>query len=315
MTTRTGLVHAPPAAAGGAAVPIAAAWQSYFFLAAIWEPNYLIEIRHWPQGGRPNQQWFASPRAAADYVITLPHHNVFAGIVPRRVSGGGKDALASTARVLWAECDEPMATDRAAAMNPHMLVRSSLPGKAHAYWFTQERLLLADVERGNRRLAHHLGADMNACDAARILRVPGSYHHKTDTPFPVMITTFDIRPNVPARELCGHLPDPAPPRSVRPVRPKLANPDRDRLAAIPSAEYVHALTGREITRGMVTCPFHNGGQERTPSFSVGGPSDTLVYCFGCQFGGDIFSFAGQLWGLDPTSQFPEILTRLKEEFR
>jgi DNA primase len=42
------------------------------------------------------------------------------------------------------------------------------------------------------------------------------------------------------------------------------------------------------------CPFH---EERTPSFSVD-PSSNLYYCFGCQAGGDVFSFLQEKEGLE-----------------
>jgi len=52
------------------------------------------------------------------------------------------------------------------------------------------------------------------------------------------------------------------------------------------------------------CPFHN---EKTPSFTVN-TERNFWYCFGCQEGGDIFSFVQKMEGLD----FREALEKLAE---
>jgi len=53
------------------------------------------------------------------------------------------------------------------------------------------------------------------------------------------------------------------------------------------------------------CPFHN---EKTPSFMVN-PERNFWYCFGCQKGGDVFSFLMEIEGID----FREALKRLAEK--
>lgn len=53
------------------------------------------------------------------------------------------------------------------------------------------------------------------------------------------------------------------------------------------------------------CPFHN---EKTPSFMVNAERN-FWYCFGCQKGGDIFSFLMEIEGLD----FREAMVRLAEK--
>ena len=52
------------------------------------------------------------------------------------------------------------------------------------------------------------------------------------------------------------------------------------------------------------CPFHN---EKTPSFNVS-PAREAYYCFGCNRGGDIFTFVEEIEGLD----FPGALKTLAE---
>jgi CHC2 zinc finger len=70
--------------------------------------------------------------------------------------------------------------------------------------------------------------------------------------------------------------------------------DIDLLRTIPSGTFVPLLTGREVTRGFIQCPFHAGGAERTPSLHVG--DDQRWYCHACQAGGDLIDFYAALRG-------------------
>jgi DNA primase len=56
----------------------------------------------------------------------------------------------------------------------------------------------------------------------------------------------------------------------------------------------HTELRRQGARYVGLCPFHD---ERTPSFSVD-PVEKLYYCFGCQAGGNIFTFLEEKEGLD-----------------
>jgi DNA primase len=58
------------------------------------------------------------------------------------------------------------------------------------------------------------------------------------------------------------------------------------------------------TNYKALCPFHN---EKTPSFMVN-PERNFWYCFGCQKGGDVFSFLMEMEGVE----FREALERLAE---
>jgi DNA primase len=57
------------------------------------------------------------------------------------------------------------------------------------------------------------------------------------------------------------------------------------------------------------CPFHAGGQERTPSFTVD-PDKKMYYCFGCHEGGSIIKF---IMEMDKLS-FPEAIETLARRF-
>lgn len=76
----------------------------------------------------------------------------------------------------------------------------------------------------------------------------------------------------------------------------------DPLRRIPAATYVTRITGRESNAdGFWQCPFHRGGQERTPSLTCDGD---LWVCYGCEplagkraMGGNIIDFMGLILAL------------------
>ncbi len=70
--------------------------------------------------------------------------------------------------------------------------------------------------------------------------------------------------------------------------------DRVRQAAdIVEVVSAHTDLRRQGARWLGLCPFH---EERTPSFSVD-PQEKLYHCFGCQVGGDVFSFVQEKEGI------------------
>jgi hypothetical protein len=298
---------------GQVSIDLDDAAQSRLHLGVLARPNAYIELR-----ARANGEWrkafFESvAEAAAMAQKAKDVADVYVGVLPRTHAGYGGDALFEYGDVMWCEADNETALSRAMNFTPAapLVVRSS-PGKGHFYWFLDKLIPLDFIERGNKRLAHHLGCDPRATNAGRILRVAGTVNHKP-TGGRVAITRYETTDNVSAAALVGNLPDPAPPKPLAVARTPLPpDADTESLRNIPARVYIERLTGRDVLHGMARCPFHSGGNERTPSLSVGGPAEELFLCFGCDIGGDVFRFASLLWGLDEKRDFVQIKTKLKE---
>jgi hypothetical protein len=76
--------------------------------------------------------------------------------------------------------------------SPSIIVKSG--GGAHLYWQLDEPVDKGDIskiEECNRRIAQHFGGDMNATDAARILRVPGTKNRKYKPARDVKVSQID----------------------------------------------------------------------------------------------------------------------------
>jgi hypothetical protein len=309
------------------AIPQSEALRLYLAMIAGREQQssyYEIRYRH-PAGGM-RQEFVPLNRAdvVADRLRTLgPRTDTYLGVVPRRERAGTFEALAD-AWCLWVDIDD--VSDGGPSLAgfhpwPSIAVRSG--GGLHAYWSLREPLTPAEARDACRRLAHRLGGDMRSTDAARILRPPGTINHKYDPPRSVECVRVDT-PAYVAEEVVGGLADPTPPArpdaTVTRLRARRASSSAfgDPLAAIPADEYVPLLLGRPLGRdGKTQCPFHAGGQERTPSLHVY-PDDRGWTCFGgCpapagrdHFGGDIYTFGAALYGLDVRRDFPAIRRRL-----
>ena len=82
----------------------------------------------------------------------------------------------------------------------------------------------------------------------------------------------------------------------------------NRLDAIAVVED-HVRLEKRGGRYWGRCPFHAGGQEKTPSFTVD-PEKKLYYCFGCRKGGGIIDFVMEM----DKSDYPETIKNLARKF-
>lgn len=144
--------------------------------------------------------------------------DAYVGVAPRRevyrlndhIRSGGLDAIANVWCV-FADADTPDAVAKLKRFRnpkPSILIQSG--NGLHAYWPLRVPLSPANARRANRRIALHLDCDMNATDAARIMRPPGTFNYKSDPPLPVVCTRLDFHAFDP-REVVSGLPDPPEP--------------------------------------------------------------------------------------------------------
>jgi hypothetical protein len=175
-------------------------------------PAYL-EVRGKREGaGMSFRRFFATPEALIEDMSTWdPDLNYWVGIALRRNTQGGKKENLSFLTTAFGDVDcgtaghkivnkysnkaEALAALERFTLKPSALIDSG--GGYQPYWLLRAAVDLNNgnlerLERINRGLAVALGGDVAATDAARILRLPGTYNMKlAGNPRPVEIVWCD----------------------------------------------------------------------------------------------------------------------------
>lgn len=186
-------------------------------LSLLADGEHLIELRGFCDGWPgPRKRW-ARSAADADAIaasLTPQDVDVHVGMAPRLGREGDDERRYAPLRVLWADCDSERAVVKLAMFEPTptaVVLSGGVDGatsKRHAWWALTEPLPPEQAPAHLRRLAHHLDADLASCDAARVLRLPGSRSHKTRRVAQLDAFTGET---YSLDEITGELPDaPAP---------------------------------------------------------------------------------------------------------
>jgi hypothetical protein len=238
---------------------------------------------------------------------------------PKTGEIGGTTEFVCPGSVIWADIDLDDGPDglerlRAFRPKPQLLIGSG--GGYHAYWLVSDRLGPQAIACANRRLAHILGADQGATDAARILRPPGTHNFKYEPPRNVNLIECLAEPRRTSEAIVGDLPDPPGAKSPPGRRRLTRGRSNDPLQLIAPPFYFAELAGLVVpASGFVRCPLPDH-DDPDPSCRVWSEASRGWYCFGCRRGGDIYELAGQLWRLPRRGQsFIEIKERLTELLR
>ncbi len=113
--------------------------------------------------------------------------NLYFGVATRDGKGGCKENIVHIPCV-WCDVDYKNTPYEVALQNfkefpfkPSIIVKSG--GGIHLYWFLKEpaeKAEISAIEDVNHRIVDQLGGDHGACDAARVLRVPGTKNRKPE---------------------------------------------------------------------------------------------------------------------------------------
>lgn len=154
---------------------------------------------------------------------TAKKQNVYFGVALRKENTNGKAANCKVTCLVWADLDLADFPELCDGQSKESLLQAppeglagykrtllarllevatahDLPPRAivdsghglQAYWARPCGSTAEDTERFNRALATLLGADLKACDIARVLRVPGSNNFKNpERPLPVQVVWAD----------------------------------------------------------------------------------------------------------------------------
>ena len=221
------------------------------------DPNQFLEIRTIGTTGSVGQQFLLIGQLQdCEYAFPgIGEHdgsrNVYYSVIPRRERRGVADACGS-APAPWADFDE--GAPEALPLPPSIVVETS-PGKYQALWLLKNPCNnLAEVEDINRAIAALHNADANACDRARVLRLPGFQNLKyEDRPYSRLRV---CRPE--KRFTIGELKRAFPTRATPDTQVVRSNSDHH--AAPPWLEQVYeALVDYLAARGSGLRNLGNGG--------------------------------------------------------
>ena len=148
------------------------------------------------------RRWFATP---TEFIEKAPqvidycrrkYLGCFIGLLPREQAGKGSAEFVGFGRVVWADLDakdyaggkkEALEQIHTLTPTPSAVVESG--GGYHIYYFLSEPTAPDTIETINKRLANNVGAD-HCHDRARVLRLPLSYHCKTEKLYQLRFVTL-----------------------------------------------------------------------------------------------------------------------------
>jgi len=214
---------------------------------------------------------------------------------------------------------------------PHWVIQTS-PGRVQAGWRLADPTGPQVLHEAHRRLARHLGADLQAIDPSRQLSVPASRNGKYAGAPVTQLLSIEPGASIALAELLSSLPRDEPRPAPTPVAPVSTPPAAVRaltakpgglrdavraLRALPLVDAVPDLLGQQPTpAGYLLCPLPHPasptGRDRNPRIH-----GDHWHCYGCGRHGDLLALQGELAALGPAprgQQFRDVVEALGQRF-
>lgn len=149
--------------------------------------------------GTFTQNFFAWPDNAAllqDHILAnAGYGEVYIAPALFKAESALKENVAGS-QVVWCEFDGNAPSVEGlpdGIPSPSLRIQSSESGHEHWYWkLTEFTSDLDSIERINRALSYHLGADASGWDVNQILRPPTTFNHKRNKPVGILYTSEDV---------------------------------------------------------------------------------------------------------------------------
>lgn len=149
----------------------------------------VIDVRmlHDSDKGAPAEARRGTLSECWKWITALNQQGYGAFVTVNETDGQGRSAEhIDAARAVWVDLDGVDAQaqyEAAAAWQPAAsFAVSSSPERWHIYWTLAPGCPVDVAEGINKRLRVHFNGDPNACDRARVLRLPGTVNHKRGAP-------------------------------------------------------------------------------------------------------------------------------------
>jgi len=142
-----------------------------------------IEIREFNDSGYVNKVWFKNADEVLDY-HPPGEKDVYFGVAGRKDTKSGKADNLTEVNALWADYDDMELKEVKLRIKkaglPEASIHISSGHGIHSYWLLENSFNANKVISFVKHIANKTGADSRAAEAARIMRLPGSYNNKSE---------------------------------------------------------------------------------------------------------------------------------------